>query len=129
MKIDEQDAVVILPVDAVGPSYRDEYPGLPTEPVPGLRTTYLSPIVGAPELVIPSMFGLPQPLCAQLTSKIVGQILHKSRITLRPEPLPVVVAIMGTPGSDVNLLDEIVDFLKKVGRPTKVKTGKEMFGA
>ena len=50
---DTGNAFVILPVGNVAPSYRDEYPGVPSSPMQGLRTTYLSPILGTPELTIP----------------------------------------------------------------------------
>ena len=50
---DTGNAFVILPIANVAPSYRDEYPGVPSNPIQGLRTTYLSPILGTPELTIP----------------------------------------------------------------------------
>jgi hypothetical protein len=55
MKIENQDTIVVLPISGVNPNYRDEYPGLPkSQAARGLRTTYLSPYIGAPEITIPS---------------------------------------------------------------------------
>ena len=58
MKVGEQDAVLVLPISGVTPNYRDEYPGRSSgrKPRQGLRPTYLSPYIGAPELAIPSKF-------------------------------------------------------------------------
>lgn len=49
-----ETVLIVLPIDVVAPNYRDAYPGVPSAATTGLRTTYLSPIVGAPELAIPS---------------------------------------------------------------------------
>lgn len=46
--------VVAIHIDTIKPRYRDEYPGNGNSDVPGLRPTYLSAILGAPELAIPS---------------------------------------------------------------------------
>ena len=46
--------IVAIHIDTVKPKYRDEYPGNANPDVPGLRPTYLSAILGAPELAIPS---------------------------------------------------------------------------
>jgi hypothetical protein len=43
-----------LHIDSVEPRYRDEYSGNDNPEVPGLRATYLSAILGAPELALPS---------------------------------------------------------------------------
>ena len=39
----------------------------------------------------------------------------------------MVVSLMGAPGTDVRLLEWVLDCLRKSGRPTKVKTGKLAF--
>lgn len=129
MRVDEQDSIIVMPVDEVHPNFRDEYIKLPVAPVPGLRTTYLSPFIGAPELVIPSE-SLP---CRsynghQSDLNVVGQLSYKSRISGRSEFLPVVVSLMGPPGSDLQLVDVALQCLKKNGRPTRVQTGRELFG-
>jgi len=52
----ERSSILVLPISNVTPNYRDVYPGAPSPAATGLRTTYLSPYLGAPELAIPSMF-------------------------------------------------------------------------
>lgn len=46
--------MMAIHIDTIKPKYRDEYPGNANPEVPGLRPTYLSAILGAPELAIPS---------------------------------------------------------------------------
>ena len=46
--------VIALHVDTVKASNRDKYPGNSTPIVPGLRATYMSVILEAPELALPS---------------------------------------------------------------------------
>ncbi|KAF2110416.1 amidase signature domain-containing protein [Lophiotrema nucula] len=53
MPIHRLEAILVLPVGTVQPNYRDTYSGVPETVTPGLRTTYLSPILGAPELSVP----------------------------------------------------------------------------
>ena len=48
------NTVIALHIDIVKPRYRDEYSGDSSPEIPGLRATYLSAILGAPELAIPS---------------------------------------------------------------------------
>ena len=51
---DRSNKVLAIHIDTVRPKYRDEYPGNSNSEVPGLRAPYLSAILGAPELAIPS---------------------------------------------------------------------------
>lgn len=46
--------VVAIHIDTIKPKYRDEYPGDGNPDAPGLRAPFLSAILGAPELAIPS---------------------------------------------------------------------------
>ncbi len=48
----------VLHIDKAAPRYRDQYPGDNNPEVPGLRPTFLSPILKAPELAIPSTYSL-----------------------------------------------------------------------
>jgi hypothetical protein len=48
------NTIMALHIDTVKAKYRDEYPGNSNPEVPGLRATYLSAILEAPELAIPS---------------------------------------------------------------------------
>ena len=51
-----------------------------------------------------------------------------SRITEQIEYLPVTASVLSPPGTDAHLLSFVESFLKIVGRPCTVATGKEMFG-
>ncbi|OJJ41890.1 hypothetical protein ASPWEDRAFT_292279 [Aspergillus wentii DTO 134E9] len=110
MHTDSRPSIFILPISEVAPNYRDVYPGVPKEPSTGLRTTYLSPALGAPELAIP-----------------IGQLPYQSRITRKTESLPVLAALMSPPGSDLDLVRIALEYLEKIPLPTKVHTGKLMF--
>lgn len=46
--------VMAIHIDTIQPKYRDEYPGNGNPDVPGLRSPFLSAILGAAELAIPS---------------------------------------------------------------------------
>ncbi|EED16521.1 hypothetical protein TSTA_016010 [Talaromyces stipitatus ATCC 10500] len=70
----------------------------------------LSPILSSPEIVVP-----------------IGQLPYLSRISGNIEYLPVSGSIMGTPGSDLDLVHLVNNFWEQVGRPTKILTGKTMF--
>jgi hypothetical protein len=124
--------LIALHIDTVQPRYRDEYPGNINPNVPGLRSTYLAAILRAPELAIPSKLDLSQsgdgsaPI-AYAKSFSVSQAEYTSRITGKPEKLPIVVSLMGAPGTDSHLLDWVFDALQRSGRPTKVKTGSLAF--
>jgi hypothetical protein len=48
------NTLLAIHIDTVRPRYRDEYPNNSNPDVPGLRATYLSAVLGAPELAIPS---------------------------------------------------------------------------
>ncbi|CAG8951778.1 hypothetical protein HYFRA_00005582 [Hymenoscyphus fraxineus] len=102
--------LVALHIDTITPKYRDQYPGNNNPDVPGLRATYLSPILGAPELAVP-----------------ITELPYESRITGKTEQLPMVVSLMGGPGRDQELLTWTLDALQKSGRPTQVKTGRTAF--
>lgn len=57
MNIEETNTIIVLPVEAdLKPLYRDDVPAIPSVPPAGLASLHLSPILGAPELVVPSMF-------------------------------------------------------------------------
>jgi hypothetical protein len=49
----EDNFLIILPIAVVQPRYRDEFPGAKGCATTGLRTTYLSPYLGAPKIAIP----------------------------------------------------------------------------
>ncbi|KAI1131680.1 amidase signature domain-containing protein [Nemania abortiva] len=102
--------IIALHIDKVQAKYRDVYPSDNNPNVPGLRSPYLSAILGAPELAIP-----------------ISELPYMSRISNKEEKLPIVVSLMGAPGADLRLLQWTLEALKKSGRPTKAKTGKSVF--
>ncbi|RSL62726.1 hypothetical protein CEP53_004672 [Fusarium sp. AF-6] len=57
----------------------------------------------------------------------IAEIPYHSRITEKEERMPFAVAIMGTPGSDLALLDTARNGLKRAGLPTAVETGKRIW--
>jgi hypothetical protein len=84
-----------------------------------------------------------------LTIQTVGEMKYYSRVSLQDEYLPIVVSIMGAPGTctvyicifdlpsqfnnscvgtDMALINTAIKVLEGAGRPTRVKTGSRMFG-
>ena len=101
--------IVVLPIENMTPRYRDE---ARTHFVPeGVPNLFLSPILGAPEVVVP-----------------VGEVSYKSRVSGCDEWLPVGLSLMGQMGSDIELLELVATCLEESKRPTAVKTGKRTFG-
>ncbi|KPM45590.1 hypothetical protein AK830_g921 [Neonectria ditissima] len=107
---DELTAVTLVPISDAEPEYRDDYPEGPWMGGSGFHQNFLSSLTGCPEVVIP-----------------IGQIPYQSRVTKRTEFLPVVVAMLGPPGTDVALTKFAADLLHKAGLPTSVKTGRVAF--
>ena len=61
MNVEETNTIIVLPVEEdLKPLYRDDIPAIPSVPPAGLASLHLSPILGAPELVLPSMFASEQ---------------------------------------------------------------------
>ena len=56
------DNIFAIHIDKIRPKYRDQYSGNDNPDVPGLRPTYLAPILGAPELAVPSKGPLLSPV-------------------------------------------------------------------
>ncbi|KAF2502329.1 amidase signature enzyme [Lophium mytilinum] len=109
MASEKRNALVILPIENVSPRYRDQPPP-PFHAPSGVTTLTLSPILEAPELVVP-----------------IGEIPYQSVISGREEMLPVAVGLLALPGSDLLLMDLARGCLEKAGRPVSVHTGRYMF--
>ncbi|KUJ13471.1 uncharacterized protein LY89DRAFT_737451 [Mollisia scopiformis] len=94
---------------------------------PAWHQWWISPILGAPEIVVP-----------------VGQLPYESRISNQTEYLPVTASIMSQPGTkivaildttatsiiidtDMTLIEFTETFMKDVGRSLVVQSGKIMF--
>jgi len=109
MASDERNPLIVLPIENVSPRYRDEL--LPPFPAPsGVTTLTLSPILEAPELVVP-----------------IGELQYQSVVSGREEMLPVGIGLLALPGSDLLLIDLARECLERAGRPTSVHTGRFMF--
>lgn len=130
LKPEKQNAIMVLPIEMLEPRYRDQPPAVPSIPPSGLSVLYLSPTLGAPEIVVPgkhvSMFR--RPVKALIQRSPVGQVPFHSRISNRNEFLPVAVSVLGAPDTDVELIDMVQQCLLSSGRPTSVQTGSTMFG-
>lgn len=109
MKQDENEAFLIMPISNVDVNYRDVHPAPVARPT-GFDPLILSPILGAPDVVIP-----------------IGEYGYDSRVSGRKEFLPVSVDVVGLPGSDLHLIDIIQNCLETSKRPTVVRTGSRMF--
>ncbi|RHZ68074.1 hypothetical protein CDV55_107783 [Aspergillus turcosus] len=102
-------AVMILPIEAGKPNYRDSEPP-PNGLLSGYAALNMSPMTRSPEVTAP-----------------VGDIPYHSIVTEREERLPVAVSLIGPPGTDLLLVDLVEKGMKGAGLPTEVKTGSLMF--
>ncbi|KAI1177466.1 amidase signature enzyme [Nemania sp. FL0916] len=101
--------LVVLPVSNATPNYRDVVSSSPEEQS-ALDELFLSPILGAPDIVVP-----------------IGDVPYESKITQKIEYLPVVANVVGAPGTDFQLLRIISQVMKLSERPTSVAVGSRMF--
>ncbi|EHK47285.1 uncharacterized protein TrAtP1_010052 [Trichoderma atroviride] len=107
---DNTDAIVMLPIESAGPRYRDEFPEFQRPPQEGVNALAIGPVTKSPVLAIP-----------------IAEIPYHSRVSGREEKLPFAVALMGTPGSDLLLIDTAIEILSDLGLPTVVQTGRHMY--
>ncbi|KAL7917263.1 amidase signature enzyme [Trichoderma austrokoningii] len=107
---DNADAIVIIPIESTGPRYRDEFPEFQRPPQDGINALALGPVTQSPVLAIP-----------------IAEIPYQSRVSGREEKLPFAVALMGTPGSDLQLIDTSIQILLRLDIPTVVQTGRNMY--
>ncbi|KAM7189319.1 amidase signature domain protein [Rhypophila sp. PSN 637] len=105
----EKETMVILPIANVGPNYRDEVVESPGQQS-ALDQLFLSPILGAPDVMVP-----------------LGDVPYESKITGRTEYLPVLVNLVGAPGSDIGLLDVVENVMRDSKRDMVISTGSRMF--
>ena len=105
------EAYLIMPISDVIVNYRDAPPAPVARPN-GFDPLILSPILGAPDIVVP-----------------IGEYEYDSRVSGRKEYLPVAVDVVGLPGSDLHLIDIIQHSLEMSHRPAAVNTGSRMFNA
>jgi hypothetical protein len=79
-------AVLIMPYGSPDPEYRDE-PSPPAGTFPTIAEKFISPILHAPQLVLP-----------------FAQTPYQSRISGRDEVRPIVSTLIGAKGSDLMLI-------------------------
>ncbi|KAF5542031.1 amidase signature domain-containing protein [Fusarium phyllophilum] len=103
------ETLVVLPVAEVKPVYRDEKVKSP-ENQSAWDELFLSPIVGAPDVVIP-----------------IGEMPYHSKISNKIEYLPVVANLVAAPGRDHQLLEAVEAILESSKRPKEVCTGSRIF--
>ena len=110
MQQDAMETFLVMPISNVVVNYRDaQYPAPVARPT-GFDPLILSPILGAPNIVVP-----------------IGEYEYDSRVSGKKEYLPVAINIIGPPGSDFRLVDTIQRCLEFSGRPTRVCAGSRMF--
>ncbi|KIW57562.1 hypothetical protein PV05_06103 [Exophiala xenobiotica] len=105
----DHETLVVLPVSEQIPDPRDQPAALPSAPS-ATQQLWLSPILGAPEISVP-----------------IGEIDDFSRITRQYEPLPVIATVLGLPGTDIALVENMATVLNHTGRGVKAGTGSSMY--
>lgn len=105
----QRNPLVILPITSQEVDYKEDPPLPPTAPN-AFDGIWLAPVMGAPEVSVP-----------------IGELEYHSRISGLDEQLPVVVSVLGKPGSDMALINAMKTVLQKSSRPCEVKTGRRMF--
>ncbi|KAL6849082.1 hypothetical protein ACO1O0_008612 [Amphichorda felina] len=106
----DSSTVVIFPSGFVEPDYRHNKPSKMPDPIEGVTSAMLAPILGAPELVVP-----------------FAHIPYESKVSWRTEYLPVSGSVLGAPGSDTALIDLVKKAFEKAGRRAKINTGRFAF--
>nr|OQO26120.1 hypothetical protein B0A51_04514 [Rachicladosporium sp. CCFEE 5018] len=106
----DDNTFIILPVTKQEVDYRDVPPSAPGPPS-AFDGIWLAPTLGAPELTIP-----------------IGEMEYSSRVSGNTEYIPIVVSVLGSPGSDMNLLATVRKVLESAQRPMVVQTGSRLFG-
>lgn len=118
-------------------------------PPPGINSIFLSPVLGAPELLVPSTSLRPGGTILQANDDTVDEIPYQSKVTGQEEKLPFVIGLMSLPGkfliempmtclrtrwahtqvgTDLPLMGEVHRILDHSGKyHAKVFTGKNMF--
>ena len=105
----EKHSIVVMPISEGVPNYRDQPPKTSSVQT-GYDPLFLSPILGCPDLVVP-----------------IAQMKYESRVSGRTEHLPICVNLLGVPGQDQHLIDEVTATLRCSGRPCAVRTGSNAF--
>lgn len=103
------NAILIMPYGEPHPEYRDEA-NPPTGTFPTVAEKFISPILHAPQLVLP-----------------FAQMPYLSKVSGRLEMRPIASTMIGAKGSDLMLIKLATEALKKAGWPTSIQTGRYMY--
>ncbi|KAF7536936.1 hypothetical protein G7Z17_g12951 [Cylindrodendrum hubeiense] len=103
------EAIMILPCGTSDTRHRDD-PTTPPTTSEGVTPEYLASILGAPHLAVP-----------------FAQLPYESRISERTEYQPVCVSIMGSRGSEVEMIRVVKQAFEKAHWRTQVTTGRYAF--
>ncbi|KAF4496823.1 Amidase signature domain [Fusarium agapanthi] len=103
------NAILIMPYGEPHPEYRDEA-NPPTRTFPTITEKFISPILHAPQLVLP-----------------FAQIPYPSKVSGRSEMRPIASNMIGAKGSDLMLIKLATEAFKKAGWPTSIQTGRYMY--
>ncbi|KAK3946710.1 amidase signature domain-containing protein [Pseudoneurospora amorphoporcata] len=104
------NTLVMMPLESMGPRYRDEVPTFRRPPQDGINALGLASVMKSPVLAVP-----------------IDEISYNSRVSSREEKLPFMIAIMARQGYDLALMDETRKVLEKTGKPTVLRTGRRMY--
>ncbi|PQE05256.1 Amidase protein [Rutstroemia sp. NJR-2017a BVV2] len=108
MQVDTANTLVVVQSENAKPNYRDGPPPWDAYYIQSAwHQWWISPILGAPEIIIP-----------------VRQIRYESRISSQTEYLPVTASIMGPPDMDVTLIGVTKFLMKDTGWPLVANSGK-----
>ncbi|KAK7213378.1 hypothetical protein V2G26_020556 [Clonostachys chloroleuca] len=102
-------AILVMPYGEPDPEYRDE-PNPPAGTFPTIAEKFISPILHAPQLVLP-----------------FAQMPYFSRISGRDEVRPIASTLIGAKGSDLMLIELAIAAFEKASWPTTIQTGCYMY--
>ncbi|KAH7305028.1 amidase signature domain-containing protein [Stachybotrys elegans] len=103
------DSVLVMPYGEPHPEYRDD-PNPPPGTFPTISSKFISPILHAPQLVLP-----------------FAQMQYHSRINGRDEVRPISSTLIGAKGSDIMLIKLATAAFNKASWPTRIQTGRYMY--
>lgn len=55
LQVESTNSIILLPIEKLEPRYRDIFPRIPLVPPSGINQLFLSPTLGAPEIVVPGI--------------------------------------------------------------------------
>ncbi|UKZ82620.1 hypothetical protein TrVFT333_010413 [Trichoderma virens FT-333] len=111
--------IIVMPLEAGEPVTRTKTPFFRRPPVENIAALSLGPIMESPVLAVPF-----DQISYNLRSSKYATSKSKKEET---EILPIAVALMGMPGTDLKLIDTAITALQSLGIPTEVDTGSDLY--